>query len=1044
MMRILRPSTPTEALAMLEDAGPDARLSAGSTALQAEWALGKPRPATLVDIARLAGLAGIAKTEDGLRIGANETLTAIFASPLVASTCPLLTEAARRVGAVSIRNRATIGGNIGWRTGCLLPALLALDARVELVELAGTRVVPLCDWLKASSALALVTAVLIPRQPGGRAVYHKIGLRAAFTPSVIAVAGVLEIDGGRVTAARLAVGGGTVRPARLPGVEARLMGLAVADIDWHAVRSTLVEAIDAPDDDLRSARYRKRAGANALVASLGGEVVPPLPNRRTIRPMPTITPDECRLSRENGGNRWHVRPDLPDKVSGRLPFLTDARNDDMLVGAVLRAAEPHARILAIDTREVEALPGVRTVVTHHDIKGLNAFGIVFQDQPALCFDKVRYLGDPVAGVAAVDRETALKALSLIRVDYGPLPLVTDPLRALAEDAEPIHVDGNLASTVGLERGDVETGFANAAHIVEDTYVTPRQMHGFMETEGGYAEPTPDGGLAVFAGGQHGARDRLQLSRILDMPQEKIRVVTSPTGGAFGGKDELTVQPVLAMLALKANAPVRIHLTRAESVVAGVKRNPMTIRMKTGCDAEGRLVAQEVEVVADCGAYASLSPGVLETAMEHACGPYVTDNVKTRGRLTYTNNGTCGAFRGFGANQMTFAIECQMDRLAAACGLDPVEIRRRNLRKPGMRGFLGQVVAPSERLTEMLDAAAASDLWKEAPEVGPDEMVGTGMAINYQGNGLGTIPHDEGAGRLVLADDGRIEAHFGLDEMGQGLVPSIHTAVADKLGCARGDVRVVFGDTLKTPDSGSTTASRGGYVVWKATELVAPPFARKLLAKAADMLGRDADSLTIIPGGVSDAASNSGTPLIDFASLARALMPGEAIAEETLFPFPKSDYTKGNARFIFAFGATLARIAVDRVSGQVRVLDLELHTAAGPVIDLAAYLGQMEGGAVQGLGFTLTEDILMHDGRFLTANYDTYMMPTVRDAPERMTTFALEDLDPDDPYGPRGAGEIGIGAVTPAIANAVADALGHWPVTTPFRPEDILDFCEAPA
>ena len=915
---------------------------------------------------------------------------------------------------------------------------------VELVELAGTRVVPLCDWLKASTALALVTAVLIPRQRGGRAVYRKIGLRAAFTPSVIAVAGALEIDGGRVTAARLAVGGGAAPPARLPGVEARLVGLTVADIDWHAVRSTLIEAIDAPNDHLRSARYRKRAGANALVASLGGEVLPRLPNRRTIRPMPTTTPDECRLSRENGGNRWHVRPDLPNKVSGRQPFLTDARNDDMLVGAVLRAAEPHARILAIDTREAEALPGVRTVVTHRDIEGLNAFGIVFQDQPALCFDKVRYVGDPVAGVAAVDRKTALKALSLIRVDYGPLPLVTDPLRALAEDAEPIHVDGNLASTVGLERGDVETGFANAAHIVEDTYVTPRQMHGFMETEGGYAEPTPDGELAVFAGGQHGARDRLQLSRILDMPQEKIRVVTSPTGGAFGGKDELTVQPVLAMLALKANAPVRMHLTRAESVVAGVKRNPMTIRMKTGCDAEGRLVAQEVEVVADCGAYASLSPGVLETAMEHACGPYVTDNVKTCGRLAYTNNGTCGAFRGFGANQMTFAIECQMDRLAAACGLDPVEIRRRNLRKPGMRGFLGQVVAPSERLTEMLDAAAASDLWKEAPEVGPDETVGTGMAINYQGNGLGTIPHDEGAGRLVLADDGRIEAHFGLDEMGQGLVPSIHAAVADKLGCARGDVRVVFGDTLKTPDSGSTTASRGGYVVWKATELVAPPFARKLLAKAADMLGRDADSLTIIPGGVSDAASNSGTPLIDFASLARALMPGEAIAEETLFPFPKSDYTKGNARFIFAFGATLARIAVDRVSGQVRVLDLELHTAAGPVIDLAAYLGQMEGGAVQGLGFTLTEDILMRDGRFLTANYDTYMMPTVRDSPERMTTFALEELDPDDPYGPRGAGEIGIGAVTPAIANAVADALGRWPVITPFRPEDILDFCEAPA
>ncbi|WP_346910930.1 molybdopterin cofactor-binding domain-containing protein [uncultured Roseibium sp.] len=1046
-MRIFKPETPSQAVTMLAEAGPQARLSAGSSAFQAEWSLGKPRPTALIDISGLDGLSGIVATDSAVTIGANVTLSEIIASPEVAEGCPLLAEAARRVGATTIRHRATLGGNIGWRIGCLLPALLVLGAELEVLTEDGTQTVPLADWLVPPSAPALLTGVVIPCQNAEtRTGFRKIGLRAAFTPSVIAVAGSLSLKDGIVEAARLAVGGGPVPAARLAEAEQRLTGQRYDAVDWSAVRVAIEAEIAAPDDTFRSARYRKRAGANALVGVLSGNLPGEIRGGRTLRPKPAPPIDEFHLSRAEGGNRWHIRSDLPAKIAAELPYLTDARRDDMLVGAVLRLDEPHARILSIDTSAAEALAGVKAVVTHRDIKGENSFGIVFPDQPALCSDKVRYAGDPVAGVAAVDRETALKALALIKVDYEVLPVVSDPLAALDWDAERVHENGNLASTIELDRGDIDAGFASAAHVVEEVYVMPRQMHGFMETEGGYAEPAPDGGLAVFAGGQYGVRDRQQLARILAMPEDKIRVVTSPTGGGFGGKDELTVQPALALLALKANAPVRMQWTRAESVLAGTKRNPMKIRMRTACDADGMLLAQEVDILADSGAYASLSPGVLETAHEHACGPYISPNVKTLGRLAYTNNGTCGAFRGFGANQMTYAIECQMDRLAAFCGLDPIEIRRRNLREPGMPGFLGQKVAPTERLTEMLDAAASSPLWQETPQarsqIRSDEIIGAGMALNYQGNGLGTIPHDEAIGRLVLGRDGRIEAHFGLDEMGQGLIPSIHAAVADKLGCAREDICAVIGDTAATPDSGSTTASRGGYVVWKGTELTAPPFSAKLLAKAADLLGRDAADLKVIPGGIADAATNSQVPLITFAALADGLKPGESIVEEAEFAFPKSDYTKGNARFIFAYGATLARVAVDRATGEVRVLDLELHTAAGPVIDLAAYLGQMEGGMVQGLGFTLTEDVLIKDGRFLTTNYDNYFMPTVRDAPERMATFALEDLDPGDPFGPRGAGEIGISSVTPAIANAVADAIGRWPAVTPFRPEDILDFCEA--
>jgi len=1042
-MRILRPETPSHAVAMLAEAGPDARFAAGSTAVQAEWSLGKPRPSALIDISTLDGFSGIAETDTGLRIGAGETLSAIIGSPAITGNSPLLAEAARRVGATAIRNRATLGGNIGWRIGCLLPALLALDAELEVLTRQGTETPSLADWLAGPAEPSLITAVIVPRQdPEGRFGFRKIGMRAAFTPSIISVAGALLIDGGKVTSARLAVGGGPVPAARLIAAEKGLIGQNLPSIDWAALRTLIETEISAPDDVFRSANYRKRAGANALIGALSGALPDATRGGRSIRPAPANTPDEIRLSREEGSNRWHVRPDLPGKIAAQMPYLTDARRGDMLVGATLRLDVPHARILSIDTSAAEALPGVKAVVTHRDIQGENSFGIVFPDQPALCSDKVRYLGDPVAGVAATDRETALKALELIKVDYEALPSVGDPFAALEEGAEAVHAAGNLASTVELQRGDIDAGFAAAAHVVEETYVTPRQMHGFMETEGGYAEPTPDGGLAVFAGGQYGVRDRQQLARILAMPEEKIRVVTSPTGGGFGGKDELTVQPVLALLALKAGAPVRMQWTRAESVLAGTKRNPFRIRMRTACDANGMLLAQEVDFIADSGAYASLSPGVLETANEHACGPYISPNVKTRGRLAYTNNGTCGAFRGFGANQMTYAIECQMDRLAALCGLDPVEIRRRNLRTPGMRGFLGQRVAPSERLSEMLDAAAASPMWREPIDAPPGKAIGTGMALIYQGNGLGTMPHDEAITRITLATDGKIEAQFGLDEMGQGLIPSIHAAIADRLGCAREDIRAVIGDTAATPDSGSTTASRGGYVVWKGTDLMAPGFTDKLLAKAAGILDRAPDTLRIIPGGIADAATNSRVPLLDFGEIAAELAPGEILSEEADFAFPKSDYTKGNARFIFAFGVTLVRVSIDRATGEVRVLDIELHTAAGPVMDLAAYLGQMEGGLVQGLGFTLTEDVLIENGRFLTTNYDNYFMPTVRDAPDRMTSFALEYLDAGDPFGPRGAGEISINSITPAIANAVADALGRWPAITPFRPEDILDFCEA--
>ncbi|MCX5496399.1 molybdopterin-dependent oxidoreductase [Kaistia dalseonensis] len=1036
-LTILKPRTLDEAAGLLADG---AQAISGGTLMQLAWLRGEAQPERLVDLGKLTR-DDINEADGVVTIGAGTRLADLETSDLIARRLPLLVQAARSIAAPGVRRLGTVGGNVAGRIGCLWPALLALDARVTVFADGRETERPLLDWLALPSA-TILTAIRIPVPAGEiRTAYRKIGLRAAFTPSIIGAAGLLEIEDGHVRSARLAVGAGITRPQRLARSEALLTNRDLGAIDWSALRESLIDEIETTSDAYRSARYRKQAAANALVAGLGGGVaVSRRSSPRHLAPAEPIQPDESiEVSHAKLASRWGVRPDIAAKVAGTLEYLTDHRAPGMLIGRILRAGIPHANIRAIDTSAAEALPGVVAVVTAADIRGENAFGIMAADQPALCFDKVRHMSDPVAAVAAIDAETAARALSLIRVDYEPLPLVEDWEAALADGAPLVHASGNLRAEFRHERGDIEAAFARATHIVEDVYVTPRQMHGFMETEGGYIVPEADGSLTVCVGGQHGTRDRKQLSLILGLPEEKIRVVTSPTGGAFGGKDELHVQPALALLALKAGRPVRLQLDRYESVIASVKRNPMRIRMRTACDAEGRLIAQDVDVIADSGAYASLSPAVLETALEHVAGPYRIGNIRSRGRLAFTNNGICGAFRGFGANQMVFAIESQVSRLAELVGLDPVAIRRLNLRIPGEPGFFGHEVAPTERLSEMLDAASANPLWRTERGLDAEgRLVGVGMALHHQGTGLGSLPHDPGGGRLTFRADGKIEAAYGLDEMGQGVMPAIQAAVSQALGCAREDIVPVIGDTGRTPESGSTTAARGTYVIWRTARDTAPGLSLKLREAAARLLDLRANDLAIAPGGIRDARSNSGALLLRFADLAARLDLDAMPSESTDFHFPKADYTEGNSRYVFCFGAAVVRVAVDPVSGQVQVLDLDQHIAAGPIVDPAAYLGQIEGGGGQGLGFTLTEDAIMQGGAFVTRNFDTYMMPSIADAPLASRITALESLDADDPHGPRGVGEIGIGAVTPAIAAAIADATGFWPVVTPIAPEAILD------
>lgn len=735
-----------------------------------------------------------------------------------------------------------------------------------------------------------------------------------------------------------------------------------------------------------------------------------------------------------------IGPDGIAKVTGSLAYLTDLSFPDMLYGKILRSFYPHAKILSIDTSRAEKLPGVAAVITYKDVTGLNGFGIVMPDQPVLCEDRVRYVGDAVAAVAAESVEIAEKALERIEVVYEPLPVIDSPAKALEPGAPKLHMKGNILHRAENKRGEVKKAFARCAAVVEETYHVPRQMHTYMETEGGVAVPEENGGITVYCGSQHGYRDRFQLSRILGMDEEKIRVVSSPIGGSFGGKDELHIQPYGALLALATGRPVKIHQTRKESVISSIKRHPMEIKVKTGADEYGKLLAFQAVIIADTGAYATLGPAVLDFAVEHAIGPYIIPNVDVTGMAVFTNNGVSGEFRGFGGNQVTFALEGQIDRLADQLQLDPIEFRRRNLRQKNAPGPLGHRIAETTGASDVLEAIAQKvELKKMAVHFYNErhkwKKRGFGMAITMHGGGLGYGRLDPAGGRLRLSKEGKIEIAFGFEEAGQGILSVIEKITCNSLGCSKNDLSIVIGDTSCAPSSGSTTASRGTSMVWHALQRMKGDFCNKLLEKASAAAGIPASQLRLGEGGVF----SSGGMVLSYGELADQISDIESVAVTVKFDFPTTPDQVNAGHFLYAFSGVLAEVELDLLTGMVKVVGLDQAIAAGPVVDEIGYTGQIEGGGVMALGYTLMEDAAMKEGRYLAENLDQYFIPTIADVPFHMDVEPIEKLVDGDPYGPRGVGEIGSVAVAPAVAKAIHHATGFWANRLPVSPEDILKF-----
>ncbi|MGO4698923.1 xanthine dehydrogenase subunit D [Paenibacillus sp. 2TAB26] len=743
------------------------------------------------------------------------------------------------------------------------------------------------------------------------------------------------------------------------------------------------------------------------------------------------------LNRTSSGGRWRIRPDGPGKVTGSLAYLTDMTRDHMLYGLVLRSEYPHARILSIHTDKAKQLTGVHAVLTFEDIPGLNAFGIAHPDQPVLCEERVRYVGDAIATVAAESLAIAQRAIALIEVEYEVLQVVDDPEPALRDDAPLLHPKGNAMHRASFHRGNAEAGFEQCACIIEETYYTPRQMHTYMETEGGLFVPEANHRLTVYSPTQHGFMDRMQLSRILAVPQEDIRIVSSPIGGSFGGKDELNVQPYGALLATYTGKPVKMHNSRQESVRAGLKRHPMKITMKTGTDAAGKLIAHQVRLISDTGPYSTLGAEVLNFAVEHVIGPYQYEHLDVEGVSVFTNNGMSGEFRGFGGNQAIFALEGQLDRLAEQLGLEPWAFRQLNMRKMDDLGPFDQPIVMTEGAERVWSAIAKSPLMQEKLQTksrskdGAEPWVKTGIgaAFTMHGAGLGVGIPDPAGGRLELAEDGKIEAVFGYEEFGQGLIASLEQMLIEQFKLGADDLRIIIGDTDVVPNSGSTTASRATAMMWKSLQKLKQPFTEQLLKRAEAALRQPAQELQLGEGGIRETSSNA--LLLTYQELAEAC--DSPIRCETSFSFPTSPTERVGAHFMYTYSAVVVKVEINTLTGRVKVLQQYHAVAAGPVINPQGFLGQIEGGSSMALGFTLMEDAIMEKGQYITQNLDTYLVPTIIDQKGLVEVEAIEHLPEGDDYGPRGIGEVGSVTLAPAIAAAIRQACGKWVTKLPVDP-----------
>ena len=733
------------------------------------------------------------------------------------------------------------------------------------------------------------------------------------------------------------------------------------------------------------------------------------------------------------------RPDAVAKVTGAAKYADDIVFPRMLFGATLRAMVPHAKIKKIDTGKAKALPGVQAVLTHEDVPGRKNHGLVTLDWPVLCYDKVRYVGDAVAIVAADTLEIAQRALELIEVEYEPLPVVDTPEFAHQPDAPRVHETGNLLKHIKVAKGDVEQGFAEADVVIERTYHTASTEHAFLEPECSIARVTAEGRVEVYVGSQIPYQDREQVAASLGVPESQVRIIGALIGGGFGGKEDIMGQIHAALLAKATGRPVKILYTRHESLISHPKRHATTIKVKLGAKQNGRLVSAKAELYGDTGAYASLGEKVLTRATTHANGPYDVPNAQSDCFAMYTNNVPAGAFRGFGVTQSCYAVEMAVDELAEQLQIDALAFRRMNALHVGSITNTGQLLPESvgllecfEKVVEALQADKTCRL-EEARRAGEPFRYGHawsignkkyawGLAVGYKNTGLGGGANDCASAEIEVyaSGAGAAEIRTSSAEIGQGLPGVLAAVVAEELGLPFERVTVLLSDTDLTPNGGPTTASRQTYVSGNAAKRAAIQMREEMSLVAAERLDVPPDALRFRNGRVEH--NGQSASFAEVVEWMQAEGRATKLTYEYVAPETKPLGQGGDMHVAFSYATHAALVEVDTDTGEVNVLKVIAAHDIGRAINPLALEGQIEGGIVMGLGNALTEEFPHEKGVPWAQWLARYKMPSIKHAPE-IKSFIVEHEISSGPFGAKGVGEISSIPITPAITNAIYNAVG---------------------
>lgn len=732
-----------------------------------------------------------------------------------------------------------------------------------------------------------------------------------------------------------------------------------------------------------------------------------------------------------------TKADAGEKVRGEPAYYGDLSLPNMLYGRVLRSPYPHARILGIDTSRAKALPGVAAVATHADIPGIKVLGRM-KDQSILCQDKVRFTGDAVALVAAETPAIAAQALQRIEVQYQELPAVFSPKEAMQPEAPRLHEGkDNVLRHFELHKGDVDDAFARCDVIVQDTYKTPTVEHAYLEVEGAIANKNADGTMTVWVAAQVPFHARDNIARMLNMAPESIRLINTNAGGGFGGKEDAGFDPSCraALLAWMTGRPVKLVYDREESMRSSTKRHAAIIEYKTGAAKDGRLLAVDITVYLNKGAYSSVGTnmppagGLTSKVGYHAAGPYVIPNVRVHAYNVYTNIPAGGAFRGFGVPQVAFAYEQQMDEIAHRLGMDPVELRLLNGLEVGARTASNQLLEYSVGLKECIRKAADAAGWKpfhasKARHGSSKVKRGMGIGAFMFGTAPGLWPEYANA-TMEIDSTCRILVRTGIAELGQGPRTVFAQIAAQALDIPLEYVVVSpRGDTAVDQDSVQTTSSRGTMGGGNAVIRAAKEARQTLTEMAAHKMGVSPDRVVMSYEGFHCVETNEFVPLQE--ALRYSYTCGRRLLGKGywIVPEPKIDPVtgQGNPYHILAYGAQVIEVEVDTVTGRVEVQRIVAAQDVGKAINPAAVIGQIQGGVVMGLGSALTEEIVIDKGCVVNPSLATFLIPTASDVPE-IVPIMVEHPYPNGPFGAKGVGEPGTVATAAAVANAIYDAVG---------------------